>query len=95
MTNNATKPTPPQLGAIWAQTVDGIIGRNGTMPWYVPEDLNHFKEITAGKPVIMGRRSVESFQIMPSICAANNDTALPRVYIVDNGKPCMSVPLTA
>lgn len=41
------------------------------------------------------RRSIESFQIMPSICAANNDTALPRVYIVDNGKPCMSVPLTA
>lgn len=60
MTNNATKPTPPQLGAIWAQTVDGIIGRNGTMPWHVPEDLNHFKEITAGKPVIMGRRTWES-----------------------------------
>lgn len=60
MPNNATKPTPPQLGAIWAQTVDGIIGRNGTMPWYAPEDLNHFKEITAGKPVIMGRRTWES-----------------------------------
>lgn len=60
MTNNTTEPTPPQLGAIWAQTTDGIIGRNGTMPWHVPEDLNHFKEITAGKPVIMGRRTWES-----------------------------------
>lgn len=48
------------LGAIWAQTRDGIIGRNGTMPWHVPEDLNHFKEITAGKPVITGRRTWES-----------------------------------
>jgi dihydrofolate reductase len=60
MTNNTTEPTTPQLGAIWAQTKDGIIGRNGTMPWHVPEDLNHFKEITAGKPVIMGRRTWES-----------------------------------
>ena len=65
MTNNTTEPTTPQLGAIWAQTVDGIIGRNGTMPWHVPEDLNHFKEITAGKPVIMGRRTWES---LPDAC---------------------------
>lgn len=40
------------------------------------------------------RRNVESFEIMPGICSAHNDTALPRVYIVDNGKPCMSAPLT-
>jgi dihydrofolate reductase len=48
------------LGAIWAQTFDGIIGRDGKMPWHVPEDLQHFKEVTAGKPVIMGRRTWES-----------------------------------
>lgn len=48
------------LGAIWAQTCDGIIGRNGTMPWHVPEDLKHFQRTTAGKPVIMGRRTWES-----------------------------------
>lgn len=48
------------LGAIWAQSCDGIIGRNGTMPWHVPEDLKHFQRTTAGKPVIMGRRTWES-----------------------------------
>lgn len=48
------------LGAIWAQTIDGVIGRDGVMPWHVPEDLAHFKEATAGKPVIMGRRTWES-----------------------------------
>lgn len=48
------------LGAIWAQTIDGVIGRNGTMPWHVPEDLKHFQEVTTGKPVIMGRRTWES-----------------------------------
>ena len=48
------------LGAIWAQTIDGVIGRDGVMPWHVPEDLQHFKEATSGKPVIMGRRTWES-----------------------------------
>lgn len=50
----------PLLGAIWAQTDKGVIGRNGTMPWHVPEDLKHFQRTTAGKPVIMGRRTWES-----------------------------------
>ena len=50
-----------RLGAIWAQTDVGIIGRNGDMPWYAPEDLAHFKKVTLGAPVIMGRRTWESF----------------------------------
>lgn len=60
MANIANTPSVPRLGAIWAQTIDGVIGRDGVMPWHVPEDLQHFKEATAGKPVIMGRRTWES-----------------------------------
>lgn len=60
MTSISTRPETPRLGAIWAQTIDGVIGRDGVMPWHVPEDLAHFKEATAGKPVIMGRRTWES-----------------------------------
>ncbi|MCW4464121.1 dihydrofolate reductase [Glutamicibacter sp. MNS18] len=52
---------PALIGAIWAQTGSGIIGEAGTMPWHVPEDLKHFKRVTAGHPVIMGRRTWESF----------------------------------
>ena len=48
------------LGAIWAQSLDGIIGDGEDMPWHVPEDLAHFKEITYGTPVVMGRRTWES-----------------------------------
>lgn len=51
----------PVVGMIWAQTVDGVIGRDGTMPWHLPEDLAHFKRTTQGHPVIMGRRTWESF----------------------------------
>ena len=48
------------LGAIWAQSLDGLIGDGTTMPWYVPEDLQHFKDVTMGAPVIMGRRTWDS-----------------------------------
>ena len=39
---------------------NGVIGCDGEIPWYYPEDLAHFKETTMGKPVIMGRRTYES-----------------------------------
>ncbi|AGS34268.1 Dihydrofolate reductase [Corynebacterium maris DSM 45190] len=48
------------LGAIWAQSRDGVIGDGTQMPWHVPEDLAHFKDITYGAPVVMGRRTWES-----------------------------------
>lgn len=51
----------PEVGMIWAQTVHGVIGRDGTMPWHLPEDLAHFRRTTEGHPVIMGRRTWESF----------------------------------
>lgn len=56
LTGNSRK-----IGLIWAQTLEGVIGRDGSMPWDVPEDLAHFKTTTAGHPVIMGRRTWESF----------------------------------
>lgn len=57
------------LGAIWAQSLDGVIGDGARMPWHVPEDLAHFREITNGHPVIMGRRTwlslPEKFRPLP------------------------------
>ncbi|MEF3122433.1 dihydrofolate reductase [Kocuria flava] len=51
----------PVVGAIWAQTPGGVIGRDGGMPWSVPEDLAFFRRTTTGHPVVMGRRTWESF----------------------------------
>jgi dihydrofolate reductase len=45
---------------IWAQSQEGIIGNNGKLPWHLPEDLMHFKAVTEGCPVIMGRKTYES-----------------------------------
>ncbi len=39
---------------------DRVIGKNGKIPWSLPEDLAHFKELTLGKTVIMGRKTWES-----------------------------------
>ena len=48
------------LGLIWAQSCAGVIGVDGGLPWHLPEDLAHFRETTAGSPVIMGRATWES-----------------------------------
>ena len=50
-----------RLGLIWAEARGGVIGKDGAMPWHVPEDLAHFRAATMGDPVIMGRRTWESF----------------------------------
>lgn len=49
-----------RVGLIWAQAEDAVIGRDGGMPWHVPEDLAHFKAITLGSPVVMGRATWDS-----------------------------------
>jgi dihydrofolate reductase len=48
------------LTAIVAMTADRVIGRNGTLPWHLPEDLAFFKRVTSGHPVMMGRKTYES-----------------------------------
>ena len=49
-----------RLGLVWAQSVNGVIGRGGTLPWHLPEDLKHFRALTTGTTVLMGRRTWES-----------------------------------
>ncbi len=48
------------LAIIAAVARNGVIGRDGTLPWHLPEDLAHFRRVTIGCPVIMGRRTWES-----------------------------------
>lgn len=48
------------LGLIWAQSTSGVIGRDGGIPWRLPEDQARFKELTMGHTVVMGRLTWES-----------------------------------
>ena len=57
-----TTPTvaPARLNLIFARAANGVIGKNNTLPWHLPEDLAHFKRHTLGCPVIMGRKTWDS-----------------------------------
>jgi dihydrofolate reductase len=55
-------PQAPRIYLVAAVASNGIIGANGALPWRLPEDLKHFKRVTLGHPVIMGRRTWESLK---------------------------------
>ncbi|MBQ3915472.1 MAG: dihydrofolate reductase [Ruminococcus sp.] len=48
------------ISMIAAVSASGVIGAGGGIPWNIPEDMAHFREVTTGSPVIMGRRTYES-----------------------------------
>ncbi len=48
------------LSLVVARADNGVIGRDQGLPWHLPADLKHFKALTLGKPIVMGRRTFES-----------------------------------
>lgn len=66
------------IRAIVAMNRERVIGKEGDLPWRLPEDLRHFKELTMGHPVVMGRRTWESLPKRPlpgrrNIVVSRND----------------------
>lgn len=51
----------PRITFFVARSDNNIIGRDGKLPWRLPEDLKRFKEMTMGKPMVMGRKTFDSF----------------------------------
>ncbi len=49
-----------RLTIVAAVADNGVIGRAGTLPWHLPDDLRRFKALTMGRPILMGRRTFES-----------------------------------
>jgi len=50
----------PMISLVVAMAENHVIGINNTLPWHLPEDLKHFKAMTLGKPVVMGRKTWDS-----------------------------------
>lgn len=48
------------ISLIWAQDANGVIGRDGEIPWHLPEDLVRFRDLTTGGTVLMGRATWDS-----------------------------------
>lgn len=56
---------PPCLAIVVARARNGVIGRDGDLPWRLRSDLQRFKQVTMGKPCIMGRRTWDSLPLKP------------------------------
>ena len=50
----------PEITLILARAANGVIGADGKMPWHLPADLRRFKQLTMGRPMIMGRKTFDS-----------------------------------
>ncbi len=58
-----------RISAIIAMSTNRVIGKNNQLPWHLPADLKHFKKITLGKPILMGRKTYESIgRPLPGRC---------------------------
>lgn len=53
------------ISLVLAQADNGVIGANNAIPWRIPEDMKRFKAITMGKPIVMGRKTWDSFPKRP------------------------------
>jgi dihydrofolate reductase len=51
---------PPLISLIVAMAQNGVIGRENSLPWRLPQDLKRFRAFTLGKPILMGRKTFES-----------------------------------
>jgi len=55
-----SEPQRPLISLIVAMAQNGVIGRDNSLPWRLPEDLKRFRSFTLGKPILMGRKTFES-----------------------------------
>lgn len=65
----------PHIFMVVARADNGVIGRDGALPWHIPADLRHFKRMTMGTPMIMGRRTFES---LPGLLPGRRHIVLTR-----------------
>jgi dihydrofolate reductase len=78
---------PPALSLVVAASENDVIGRDNALPWHLPADLKHFKAITMGKPIVMGRKTYDSIgRPLPGrlniVISRNRALRIPGVEVV-------------
>lgn len=87
----------PEIIIIVAFSKNGrIIGNNGRIPWILPEDLQHFKELTTGSAIIMGRKTFESIgralpERMNIVVTRNKDFCVEDAYIAKSPEKAIEI----
>ena len=77
----------PEIVLFVARADNRVIGSRGELPWHIPEDLKHFKKLTMGKPMVMGRKTFESLPgLLPGrrhiVITRNRDWSAPGAEVV-------------
>lgn len=65
----------PEIILVLARATNGVIGVDGKLPWHIPADLRHFKQLTKGRPMIMGRKTFDS---LPGLLEGRRHIVLTR-----------------
>ena len=65
----------PSITIVVARALNGVIGRDGTLPWHIPADLKRFKALTMGSVMVMGRKTFES---LPGLLPGRRHIVLTR-----------------
>jgi len=65
----------PEIVLVVARADNGVIGKHGALPWHLPADLRHFKQVTMATPMIMGRKTFES---LPKLLPGRRHIVLTR-----------------
>lgn len=65
----------PEITLVVARASNGVIGKDGALPWHIPADLKHFKTVTTGTPMIMGRKT---FASLPGLLPGRRHLVLTR-----------------
>ncbi|HEY9422929.1 MAG TPA: dihydrofolate reductase [Thermoanaerobaculia bacterium] len=65
----------PEIVLVVARAANGVIGKEGKLPWHLPADLRHFRRVTMGTPMVMGRRTFES---LPGLLPGRRHIVLTR-----------------
>jgi dihydrofolate reductase len=65
----------PRIALIWAMARNRVIGRENTLPWRLPADMQHFRRLTLGHPVLMGRKT---FQSLPGPLQGRTNVVISR-----------------
>ncbi|MDY7025506.1 MAG: dihydrofolate reductase [Pseudomonadota bacterium] len=85
-----------KVALIVAMAENGVIGKDNTMPWHIPEELQYFKSVTMGKPIIMGRNTWESLgKALPGrmniVITTQHDYDAKDAVVVDSLETAMEV----
>ena len=82
-----------EIHLIWAQDLDGGIGKKGALPWHISEDLQNFKKVTLNTPIIMGRKTWDSLPFKPLPNRRNivlSSSKIPDVEVYHSIADCFS-----